>query len=111
MSRAGGRWTRELDRQLRARGRTRALLLVIGAIVFGAALGGYVLSLLAELGSGTLEWGEALGSGRRHIPAGVMVWIGGPFAALCLVYGAALAVRLARTWHDVPREGRRRPSR
>lgn len=110
MSRAGERWTRELDRQLRAQGRTRALLLVIGAIVFGAALGAFVLSLLAELSSGTLQWGEALGSGRRHIPAGLMVWVGGPFAALCLVYGTALAVRLARTWGDVPREGTQRPS-
>jgi len=111
MSRAGKRWTRELDRQLHARGRTRALLVIIGAIVFGVALGAYVLSILAEVGSGTLEWGDALGSGRRHIPAGIMVWIGGPFAALCLAYGAALAVRLARTWHHVPREGSRRPSR
>jgi MFS family permease len=111
VSRAGERWTRELDRQLRTHGRTRALLMVVGAIVFGAALGAFVLSLLAELSSGTLEWGEALGSGRRHIPAGIMVWIGGPFAALCLIYGAALAVRLARTWHDVPRESTRRPSR
>lgn len=111
MRQARKRWTRELDRQLRARGRTRALLVIVGALVFGAALGAYVLSILAEIGSGTLEWGDALGSGRRHIPAGIIVWIGGPFAALCLVYGASLAVRLARTWHHVPREGTRRPSR
>lgn len=111
MNRARDRWTRELDRQLRARGRTRALILIVGAIAFAAAVGAYVLSILAEIGSGTLEWGDALGSGRRHITAGIMVWIGGPFAALCLVYGAALAVRLARTWHDVPRDGTRRPSR
>ncbi|MDR6691947.1 fatty acid desaturase [Microbacterium sp. 1154] len=111
MSRAGDRWTRELDRQLRARGRTRSLLLIVGAIVFAAALGAYVLSILAEISSGTLEWGDTLGSGRRHIPAGLMVWIGGPFAALCFGYGAALAVRLARAWHDVPRDGTRRPSR
>jgi len=89
----------------------RALLVIVCTIVFGSALGAYVLSILAELSMGTVEWEEALGSGRRHIPAGVMVWVGGPFAVLCLAYGAALAVRLTRTWRDVPREGTRRPSR
>ncbi|MDQ1177911.1 hypothetical protein [Microbacterium sp. SORGH_AS_0421] len=111
MSRAGDRWTRELDRQLRARGRTWAVLLILGAVVFGSLLGAYVLSILADLSAGSIDWDDALGSGRRHIPAGVMVWVGGPFAVLSLVYGAALTVRLVRAWRDMSREEKQRPSR
>jgi len=111
MTRAGRRWTQELDRSLHRLGRMRAVLMVLGATLMGLFLTAMAVSVLADISTGTLDWGDAVGSGRRTLPAAIVIGVGGPCAVLCVLYAVSLAVRLVLRWRDAPPHGSRRPSR
>ncbi|MEW1707996.1 hypothetical protein AB0230_12255 [Microbacterium sp. NPDC089190] len=96
------RWTDGLDASLLRLGRGRALLLVATALVMGAIIAAFALSTLAQIAAGDLQWTDAVGSGRRRMPAMLVVGIGGPVAVLFVVYGVGLAGRLVCRWPDIP---------
>lgn len=96
------RWTRQLDASLQRLGRIRAILAVLTILVMGAVIAAFALSALAQIAAGDLQWTDTLGSGRRRMPAVVVVAVGGPLAVLFVVYGAGLAGRLVRRWPEVP---------
>lgn len=101
------RWTENLDASLLRLGRGRALLMIAAGLVMGAVIAAFALSALAQIAAGDLQWTDSLGSGRRRMPAVIVVGIGGPVAVLFVIYGASLAGRLVRRWPEVPRRRRR----
>lgn len=96
------RWTENLDTSLMRLGRARAVLMVATALVMGAVIAAFALSALAQIAAGDLRWTDTMGSGRRSMPAVVVVGVGGPVSVLFIVYGAALAARLLRRWPEIP---------
>lgn len=101
------RWTENLDASLLRLGRGRALLMIAVGLVMGAVIAAFALSALAQIAAGDLQWTDSIGSGRRRMPAVIVVGIGGPVAVLFVIYGASLAGRLVRRWPEVPRRRRR----
>lgn len=101
------RWTANLDASLMRLGRGRAILMVVTALVMGAVIAAVAISSLAQVAAGDLRWTDTLGSGRRSMPAVIVIGIGGPVAVLFVVYGASLAGRLVRRWAEVPPRRRR----
>lgn len=102
------RFTAEVDRTLDRLGRIRSLTAAAGSIIFGAVTLALVVTVLGDLSSGLIGWGDVVGSTRRGLPAVLVVFVGGPFALLMVFYGVFVGVRLQRLWADVPRRPRRR---